>query len=528
MTTFDTITEPWVPVVTAGGAPHAVGLREALTRAHDFAAVRDPLPLVECGLYRLLVALALDIFFIEPEPEESNLSDLAALLSSGRFDAAQVGAYFACHADRFDLFSEARPFLQTPGMEAEAPKPLAALLPPQPSGTNVNHFHHAHEDDFGVSPAAAARLLTTLAPFMTAGGAGLSPSVNGAPPWYVLPTGDTLFETICLNLCLIGKYLEEPGVPAWRDDARPVPGGPNKRTTAGYAEALTWRPRRIRLVAGGLAGRCALSGEECPSLVHTMKFAAGDACEQPFPWRDPNVSYYFSDAAKIQLPLRPKEGREAWRDTAPLALLEEGRQGNDRPAVITQFAGLVRDYIRSDDPAGLELRLTLYGMRTDGKMKIFEWQRETLALPAALILGRRFADDARAGMTCAEEAAGALRFAVKLAYTRGGGGNKAAFETRVGEASRQYFAAVRPRYDELLWALTRLDPEADAEACRAPLAGFRAALKREGWRALEEAIGDLDTDADALERWVNAREFFARELPKRLGEAPKTKEKATR
>ena len=34
-------------------------------------------------------------------------------------------------------------------------------------------------------------------------------------------------------------------------------------------------------------------------------------------------------------------------------------------------------------PGGAEFSLTVYGMRTDLKMKVFEWQRESLSLHAA-------------------------------------------------------------------------------------------------------------------------------------------------
>src|SRR5207244_1069096 len=145
-----------------------------------------PLPTVEFGLYRLLVTLVLDIFELQ---SADNLESLLDAGSFDAFDAVRIDAYFDSLKERFDLFHAKYPFLQTPGMTSEKPKPLAALLQPLPSGTNANHFHHGNESAFAACPAAAARLLTTIAPFMTAGGAGLSPSLNGAPPWYALARG---------------------------------------------------------------------------------------------------------------------------------------------------------------------------------------------------------------------------------------------------------------------------------------------------------------------------------------------------
>jgi hypothetical protein len=252
MPAFDLTREPWVPVLRADGTPDELNLRDVLREAHTLSALRDPLPTVGFGLYRLLGALVLDMFFVEPKAPFDTKA-LGDLLQARHFDPTTVDAYFAKYADRFDLFQPTYPFLQTASMDADAPKPLAGLLHPQPSGTNIAHFGHGHENEFGVSPAAAARLLTTIAPFMTSGGAGKSPSINGAPPWYVLVEGENVFEALCLNVCALPLFEvtgSEP--PAWRS-SRTVGGG-GRMTVCSYPEALTWRPRRIQLIPARAAG----------------------------------------------------------------------------------------------------------------------------------------------------------------------------------------------------------------------------------------------------------------------------------
>ena len=238
MATFDLVLQRWILVMDGNGKAHQAGLKELLLKAHTLREIRDPLPTVEFGLYRLLTALVMDAFGL------SHSAQLENLLEKGHFDAAKVETYFEAYGDRFDLFDATHPFLQTAEMTSEADKPLAGLLHPVPSGTNALHFHHALEKNFAVCPAAAARLLCTIAPFMTAGGAGLSPSVNGAPPWYVLINGQTLFETICLNCCTVPLPQGNDGVPAWRAKGRLEAG---KRNTAKLLEGLTWQPRRILL-----------------------------------------------------------------------------------------------------------------------------------------------------------------------------------------------------------------------------------------------------------------------------------------
>jgi len=88
-------------------------------------------------------------------------------------------------------------------VEAETNKQLAGFLPPIPSGTNAAHFHHAQEGAFGVYPAAAARLLTTLSPSLN--GAGLAPFKEGARPWDTLILGKTLFGTLSRNAFVLDR-----------------------------------------------------------------------------------------------------------------------------------------------------------------------------------------------------------------------------------------------------------------------------------------------------------------------------------
>lgn len=501
MSTFDLIREPWIPCLRPDGNVEEVGLREALCRAHELRAIRDPMPTVEFGLYRLLIVLVLDIF----RPEDTQM--LSDLMAEGRFDPTIVDAYFAQWQKRFDLFSATHPFLQTAGMTAEAAKPLAGLLPPIPSGTNAAHFHHEHEATFGVSPAAAARLLASMSPFMTAGGAGLAPSINGAPPWYALIVEENLFETLCRNAYVLNRQKLALGTPAWRDDRALNPA--ERCKGADLLEGWTWRPRRIQLVPGE-PGTCALTGTQTDGLVRTMKFAAGASCD--FTWRDPSVPYKIDD--KGPKVMRPQENKEVWRDTAPLALLNQRdyTRGDvaiqfQRPAVIDQIVLMTQDKYIDKGP----LQLTLYGMRTDLKMKVFEWQRALLSLPKPLVLQDKFHTEIQDEMERAGQVASRLRYAVKLTYDREGAGNKAAFDSLVAYAQRQFWADLRPAYDRFLREIAPI-AASQKEGWEAARGRWWQAIRTAGKAALTQAIGNLDTDARALKRQVLAEKAFANAL----------------
>jgi len=498
---FNLLTKPWIPVIRDGEYTE-MNLRDVLHSAHDISAISDPLPIAEFGLYRFLVALVMDIW------EFKDSLDLEDLLSAGEFDPTKIDGYFQKWGDRFDLFDSKMPFLQTADMDALPDKPLSGLLPCVPSGTAARHFHHFSESDFAVSPAAAARLLTTIAPFMTAGGAGLAPSINGAPPWYVLINGRSLFETICLN-CFVGDSRLTGTAPvAWRNPLPPKTDG--RCTKASLLEALTWRPRCIKLVPSG-PGKCSLSGVDSPVLIRSMKFRAGASCD--FTWTDPSVPYKITE--KGPLVMRPQDGKEIWRDTGPLALLREGiyksAKGNvgfNRPSLVDQFERLVVDNCISLK----SLSLSAYGMRTDMKMKVFEWQKEDLCVPAQLITGSKFANFAQEAIENADRAEYAIKRAIKHLYPRDGNGNAKALETIIDNTTRQYWFILRPIYSDLLEELAAVPGDKRAEAKFLVDDKWRESVRKVAINVFDSASESFDTYGDSIQRQVEARLSLLRSL----------------
>ncbi len=492
---FDLLTQPWIPVIRGGKAVE-VNLKDVLYSAHEISAISDRLPIAEFGLYRFLVALVMDI----RDFKES--LDLEELMNAGRFDTASIDDYFGKWGHCFDLFDATQPFLQTADLDALPDRPLSGMLPCVPSGTAACQFHHFGESDFGVSPAAAARLLTTIAPFMTAGGAGLAPSINGAPPWYVLVNGETLFKTLCLN-CFVGHLeLQGDALPAWRNPLPPKSDG--RCTKTSLLEALTWRPRQIQLVPGG-PGVCSISGEHSPVLVSKMKFRAGASCD--FTWTDPSVPYKISD--KGPLVMRPQDGKEIWRDTGPLALLRKGiyespnaRVQFARPLLVEQFEWLVKDgRISRDTP----LVLTAYGMRTDMKMKVFEWQKETLRVPTPLVVGSKFASFAQEAIDDAGTVEYLLKKAIKHLARDDGKGNPRALDTLIANAARHYWSTLRPIYTTLLEELAELPDYQHAEAKFIVQDKWRDEVRKVVMKAFDSASGGLDTYGESIRRQVEAR-----------------------
>ena len=495
---FDTTTEPWIPVVR-NGTLSEVSLRDVGISAHEISAISDPIPIVEFGIYRLLVALVMDIWQFEDSRDLEDLMDLE------KFDPGKIENYFDKYQNRFDLFDRDWPFLQTGNMGDE-PKPISGILPSIPSGTSAYHFHHFRENNFGVAPAPAARLLTTFAPFMTAGGAGKSPSINGAPPWYVLINGQSLFHTICLN-CYVGPLeLLGDAPPAWRNPLPPKSDGRCTRTS--LPEALTWRPRQIQLIPDG-PGVCSLTGVQSPVLVNTMKFLPGASCD--FTWTDPSVPYRITEKGSIVM--RPQDGKEIWRDTGPLALLHDKTyESSDtkirfsRPLLVDQFQRFVEDQrIDKDTP----LSLTVYGMRTDMKMKVFEWQREMLRIPLPMVIGSKFSLLAQEFMEEANGVEYELKRSIKHLYPRDAAGNAKGLGTLIANTTRQFWFDLRPKYEDMLNSLSNAKDEEQTSKIRDE---WRDSMMKIAWNGFNSASDGFDTYADSMQREVEARLMLKRRL----------------
>ncbi len=490
---FNVLAEAWVPVARSDGVVTELGVLSCLEQAHELVEIKDPCPIVEFGLYRLLVAFVLDALILADRRPRDRY-DLEELLDEGSFDPHLFHEYVQACGNVFDLFDAERPFLQMVMSPADRPKPLAGLFPVIPSGIGAIHWHHYPEDAWEVSPAEAARLLTTIAPFMTAGGQGMSPSINGAPGVYVLPVGRNLYETLVLNLPLREGQEGGDGAVAWRNKSAPG----QERTEATTVEALTWRPRRIQLLptAGADASR------ESAVRVGRMRFAKGDSTR--FRWIDANLAYQY-EGARVT-PVRMRENRSLWRDAGAFFLLNDLQHGRDNARVLFKRPDVIENAFALDRH-DLPSRVQLYAMRTDMNMKVFEWQKAVWAVPPALGRSTRLGAIVVQELERAEKAAWALRVSIKALFPREGPGAREALAGIADRCERAYWQAMESRFASLLRYVAALDPDApdDPEVVTKATSEWREAISDVATEQFEFAAKDMDSDGDALERLVKAR-----------------------
>ncbi len=399
---FNLWTEPWITLENARGELTQHGIYDALVNAHDYVAIYDPSPLVVVGIHRLLTAILQDAL----NPQEND--DLERLWARGKFPADKIDKFGKLYADRFDLFSEDKPFLQSADLpmfpddkERKASKPVAQLFPETPSGSLVTHYRHTTEEEQVFSPAAVAAGLVTMPPFVSSGGAGLMPSINGVPPIYVLPSGKTLFESLAKSLM---KNATREGDLAWWKRTKVIVHESKKKKAGmsprehrqlgevGYLHGLTFPARKVRLHPERLNATCSRSGQQSEWCVRTMAFRMGESCQEDVGWQDPFAAYRLpakptskrksssKKSADKPKPIRPMRTRAAWREFTGLFLQrrEENRQTR-RPLFLDQLAELE-----------ISKRVETYPFRciawqTDGKMKFYEWMDFGFDVPPSLL-----------------------------------------------------------------------------------------------------------------------------------------------
>ncbi len=507
---FNLWSEPWIGVLRPDGEREEVGIAECLTRAHEFAALSDRSPLVVAGTQRLLAAVAQAIF----APEE--LAELADLLDAGQFDPAGVAAFGEGWARRFDLFSLDRPFLQTGDVppapaRGDKPKTVAYLLPEVPSGTAVVHFRHTYDDEQRLCPACAAAGLITLPAFATSGGAGIKPSINGVPPLYVLPAGDSLFEALALSL-IVPAY--QPQVRANRDEPAWSGTGRIDRSkevgAVGYLQSLTFPARRVRLYPQRAGGYCTRCGRDSRLLVADMLFEMGHSRPKDAPfWVDPFAAYQRR-GDKTPVPVRPREGRAPWREYASLFLTAATPDaGTVRPAVLEQLAAL-RDYAALPPSRALAFRCV--GMRTDMKAKVFEWIDAVLDVPLGLLGNPRGEGIVRAAIDHAEECASDLRQLFAQAFRPDSGGKRDRYQPVRARMEATYWTDLVGPFREFVIAVA--DP-AQAEVAEGV---WVERVLRTGRTAFEEAVDAVGNRGEELRRRAEALHNLTLRLGKRRKE----------
>jgi CRISPR system Cascade subunit CasA len=439
---FNLWIEPWITLEDLHGELSQHGIRDALADAHEYTAIYDPSPLVGVGIHRLLTAILQDAL----NPQQN--ADLESLWAEGKFPADKIDEFGNQYADRFDLFSEDKPFLQSAELpmfpderERKMSKRVAQLFPETPSGSLVTHYRHVTDEEQTFSPAAVAMGLVAMPPFVSSGGAGLMPSINGVPPIYVLPSGKTLFESLAASLMThhwLDKYPKDNDLAWWKRQVPVVVHESKKRkpgmkfsehrqlSDVGYLHGLTFPARKVRLHPERLETTCSRTGNESEWCVRTMAFRMGESCLEEAQWWDPFAAYRLpikptgkrkpsenKKATDAPKPIRPMRARIPWREFSGLFLQRKDEsQQTQRPLFLNQLALLQ-----------VGKRIQTYPFRcitlqTDGKMKFYEWMDFGFDIPSSLLQDSNGAEWTEQALSFATESAQVIKHVFSSIFKR--------------------------------------------------------------------------------------------------------------
>lgn len=438
---FNLWSEPWITLERPDGTLARVSLEETLLRADEFRAIYDLSPLVIVGVHRLLTAILQDILDPQRPP------DLKHLWTERRFSKFKVCDFGERYAHRFDLFSESEPFLQSADLPRQPPKratkikPITYLMPEFPAGTEVTHYRHGAAEDSVFCPTCAARGLVIIPPFATSGGAGIKPSINGVPPIYILPGGNTLFENLAASLMLPDPQYQPAAASIIEDAAwwkrEPIVKHKAIVHEVSYLHSLTFPARRVRLHPELMEQPCSRCGQESTWGVRTMVYQMGESRPKDAPfWFDPFAAYRIR-GKKEPVPIRPLESKALWREYAalflPSANAEETGESTKPPSVLYQLAN-----------EGLRDDVFIYpfrciGMRTDMKAKVFEWIDAGFDVPLSLIHDIGGGEQVRLAIDFATDCARIIASTFRRTFTEEG-------------RQSEHHATLRSRMVDAYWA----------------------------------------------------------------------------
>lgn len=177
MASYNLLTEPWIPVIDKTRHIKNIGILDTLKESHNLIEISDSSPLVQFGIYRLLIAFVMDALELKNKP------GLVRAIERKQFDPTVIDSYAEKWNNRFDLFDKEYPFMQSPEdtvIESKQGqrKSIGDLLYHISTSYNDPFLCHESSNTHAFSFEQCARGLVAIPPFMTAGGQGNSPSIK--------------------------------------------------------------------------------------------------------------------------------------------------------------------------------------------------------------------------------------------------------------------------------------------------------------------------------------------------------------
>lgn len=363
---FNLLDESWIPVLYHDGRWQQIGLLQAFQDAREIRQVATTNPMDTVAILRFLLAVAYWSLGNPPQDSQVILTDdcVSHLKANRKF---------------FNLLGDGERFYQDNA--AQRRRATTDLLQEIPTGNNFWHFRHSTDFQNGLCLVCCARGLLRLPLFSVSGLPDLKAGINGTPPIYVLPLGQSLLETLSLNW----KYRETLGAPTWshspvnHSSADPVP------TLLG----LTILSRRVKL-HGPIEShdKCMGCGAGTGVLVYTCEFqSAGE--QKTDLWDDPHVVYSDTTPRKASK-AQDLSASGAFKMDRPWTyllkgLIDSGKIGPNKEATTFLIVGFATDKAKNIDVWQREVRIPPGGAIEEvAATRAIKWHKEGLRMEKRL------------------------------------------------------------------------------------------------------------------------------------------------
>lgn len=381
---YSLIEEEWIPIRRRNGHQEYV-CPSSITdhvdgNASPIVEVDASRPDFTASLLQFLIGLVQTT--LAPQDERG----WRQVLRGGAPDPGRLREAFREHSEAFDLDGEEPRFQQDYERIPDASeKPIASLLLESPSNNalrkNTDHFikNRTSHRYCRACTAAALHTMQTNAP---QGGRGHRTSLRGGGPVTTVVRGETLWDTVWLNVLphsAYGDAIEDPSrVYPWLAPTRTSSNGePTTPEDAHPFQAYWGMPRRIYLKDPCDGGSCDLCGREAGALYSTYR-TKSHGVNYEGAWQHPLTPYYRTDDGQLNPFLTKQEGfpYHQWRE---LASGQSSGDGQSARVVRAFYDRSNRGYDQLDSVFGGRPRLWAYGFEAD-RTKIRAWHEGLMPL----------------------------------------------------------------------------------------------------------------------------------------------------
>lgn len=374
------LTDAWIPVRKQAGTSEFIAPWQIPDPLQHYSGLVAPRPDFNGALIQFLIGLVqtaappddkyawLDAYDQPPSPE-------------------MLRERFLSLENAFELGGTNARFMQDLTLTDGEAKPISALLIEAPGGNTLknNQDHFIKRDTVsGMCPRCAATALYTLQTNAPSGGVGHRVSLRGGGPLTTLVMGETLWQTVWLNVLprevFDQKIVNENNraqsdIFPWLASTHTSENGQTVTPADVHPAQMFWAmPRRIRLDLDHVqSGACGICGERSESLV--TRYLTKNYGISYTGWEH-TLTPHTRDTEGVALPRHGQPGCVTYRHWLGLVQKGEDDKHKREPALVVHYftEHLFRD-LRKQAP----MRLWAFGYDTDN-MKAVCWYDSTMPL----------------------------------------------------------------------------------------------------------------------------------------------------